>query len=91
MLSLSIAVVGWGVARIVRFNLLGYFLLATLLSLSGSVLELVRQPNSFFRWNGYFAVAFGIILLAWPLVAWLRYRNAPPPVGEPPLSTQVAQ
>jgi len=91
VLSVSIAVIGWGVARIVRFNLLGYFLLATLLSLSGSAFELVRQPNSFFRWNGYFAVAFGIILLAWPLLAWLRSRNAPPPVGEPPLSTQVVQ
>jgi len=89
VLSVSVGVIGWGVARIVRFNLLGYFLTVALLSLGGSAVELVRQPNAFFKWNGYFALAFGMALLAWPLVTWLRGRNATPPVSEPPLPTGV--
>ena len=89
--SISIAIIGWGIARIVRFNLLGYFLLAALLSLSGGVVGLVRQPNTFFHWNGYFALAFGLVLLGWPLLAWMRARNAPPSMGESPLPNEVVQ
>jgi len=91
VLSLSLGVIGWGVARIARFNLLGYFLATALLSLGGSAVELSRQPNAFFKWNGYFALVFGMALLAWPVVTWLRGRSALPPVSEPPLPAGVVQ
>lgn len=67
-----LGVVWWGVARILRFNLLAYFLIATTIALVGAATSLLRQPNAFLRTNGYAVVAALLALLAWPLVAWLR-------------------
>ena len=63
-------VIWWGARRIVRFNLLGYFLVAMLLSLAPVAADLLRQPNSFFHANGWLLVAAGVALLLWPLVEW---------------------
>ena len=69
---LMLAVIWLGVTRLARFNLMGYFLLLMLLALAESGGELLRQPNPFFRSNGYGVAAFAVLLLAWPLVAWRR-------------------
>lgn len=69
---ITIAVVWWGVEQVVRFNLLGYFLLAVATALTGAAVELLRQPNEFLRANGY-AVIFALAgFVAWPLIAWRR-------------------
>jgi hypothetical protein len=71
LVHLIVIVVFWyGVTRIVRFNVLGYFLLAAMLSLIPSAIELLQQPNSYFHANGYAAVVFAIAILAWPLMRW---------------------
>jgi hypothetical protein len=64
----------WGARRIVRFNLLGYFLVAMLLALVPAAADLLRQPNPFFHANGWLVVAAVVALLLWPLVEWRRGR-----------------
>jgi hypothetical protein len=74
---LMIAVVWLGVTRVVRFNLMGYFLLSAMTVLVPAVVELLQQPNSYFHANGYALVAFAFALLIWPLLEWRR-RGASP-------------
>lgn len=70
---LVVAVVVWfGVSRVVRFNMLGYFLLAATITLVPDVAELLRQPNPYFHANGYAVLACALAILAWPLVLWKR-------------------
>ena len=65
-------VIWFGVAHIARFNVLGYFLLAATTALVPAAIELLEQPNSYLRANGYAVVAFALAILAWPLVRWQR-------------------
>jgi membrane protease YdiL (CAAX protease family) len=62
--------------HIVRFNVLGYFLLAAMTSLLPDAIELLAQPNELFRANGYAAMASAVALLGWPLIFWLRNVTA---------------
>jgi hypothetical protein len=75
---LELAVIWWGAKRVVRLNLLAYFLLAMLLSVSPAIDGLLRQPNMYFRTNGAILIAAAAILLVLPLVlgraAARRYR-----------------
>jgi membrane protease YdiL (CAAX protease family) len=66
----TVLVLWFGVTRLVRFNVLGYFLLAAMLSLVPSTIELLQQPNSQFHANGYAVVAFALVILAWPMMRW---------------------
>jgi membrane protease YdiL (CAAX protease family) len=66
----TVLVLWFGVTRLVRFNVLGYFLLAAMLSLVPSAIELLQQPNSYFHANGYAIVASAIAILVWPLLRW---------------------
>jgi uncharacterized protein YjeT (DUF2065 family) len=67
-----LCVLWWGVAKLVRFNMLGYFLLLATMTAAQSAAELLAQPNSFLRANGAIVCIAGVLLLAWPLVAWRR-------------------
>ena len=69
---LFVAAVWWGVTRVARFNLLGYFLLLMVTALIPQAVELLAQPNAYFHAQGYAVIAIGAALLAWPLVAWQR-------------------
>jgi hypothetical protein len=64
------------VKHIVRFNALGYFLLAAMTEFISGAVELLGQTNAYFRANGYAVIAFAIALLAWPLFSWLRDTNS---------------
>jgi len=72
---LFVAAVWWGVTRVARFNLLGYFLLLMVTALIPQAVELLAQPNAYFHAQGYAVIAIGAALLAWPLVAWQRARE----------------
>ncbi|HTC63308.1 MAG TPA: type II CAAX endopeptidase family protein [Candidatus Saccharimonadales bacterium] len=72
----TVLVLWFGVTRLVRFNVLGYFLLAAMLSLVPSAIELLQQPNSQFHANGYAVVAFALAILAWPLMRWRQSTQA---------------
>ena len=67
----TIGVLWIGVTHIIRFNVMGYFLLAAMTVLISGAVELLGQPNASFHANGYAVVAFAVVLLAWPvMLAW---------------------
>jgi membrane protease YdiL (CAAX protease family) len=65
-----LVVVVFGVRWVMRFNILGCFLVVAGTSLLGGATELLGQPDSFYRTNGYVVLAALVLLFAWPLVAW---------------------
>jgi membrane protease YdiL (CAAX protease family) len=74
---LLLVVLVFGVQRIMRFNILGCFLIVAGTSLFGGAAELLAQPDSFYRANGYAVLLMLLLLFAWPLAAW-RMRGAEP-------------
>ncbi len=62
----------WGVARTIRFNLLGLFLIVATGSLLIEGTSLIQQPNSYLHTHGVIVLVALVLLLAWPLVAWLK-------------------
>jgi len=75
---LLLGVLVFGVRHVVRFNLLGCFLIVAGTSLLGGAAELLAQPDSFYRVNGYAVLLGLVVLFAWPLAAWrIRATSAP--------------
>lgn len=68
----TLAINWWAVVRLFRFNMLAYFLLAVVTGLTSAITTYLRQPNAFFRLNGWVAAAALAAFLLWPLLAWLR-------------------
>ena len=68
--ALILGVVVFGFRRVVRFNLLGCFLVVASVALLGGAVEMVSQGNGFYRSQGHLVLAALVLLLAWPLVAW---------------------
>lgn len=65
-----LAVLAFGVQRVMRFNLLGCFLIVAGTSLLAGAAELLAQPDSFYRANGYAILLAVAVLFVWPLAAW---------------------
>jgi uncharacterized membrane protein YqjE len=66
-----------GMRRVVRFNLLGLFLVTLCTASLNGVAALTAQPDGFYRTNGYGILLAVVLVLAWPLVTWrLRDRAA---------------
>jgi membrane protease YdiL (CAAX protease family) len=74
-----LGVIVLGVRYIMRFNLLGCFLLLMLSAVIDAASKLLGQHGAFYRRNGLATLAALVVLLLWPLVAWLF--PAPPPRG----------
>ena len=68
--AILLGVLMFGVRRVMRFNVLGCLLVAACISLLGAAAQLLGQPNSFYRANGYAVVMMIGLLLAWPFAAW---------------------
>jgi hypothetical protein len=60
------------VRYLVRFNVLGYFLIVAALFLLGGAGEMLGHPDYFYKANGYGVLAALVVLFGWPLVAWRR-------------------
>jgi membrane protease YdiL (CAAX protease family) len=71
-----LAVVVFGIQQLVRFNMLGLFLVAACTALLGSAVQFLGQPDAFYRYNGYLLLLAIVVLLAWPLMTWWLGRNA---------------
>jgi len=71
-----LGLVVFGIARVARFNILGWFLVLAVTSLLGGAIELLSQPNPFYRMQGYGVILLLVILLAWPLVSWMSGKTA---------------
>jgi membrane protease YdiL (CAAX protease family) len=68
--AIFLAAIVLGIRRVVRFNLLGLFLVAACTMLLAGVSELLGQPDAFYRNNGYLLLFALVMILAWPLVTW---------------------
>jgi hypothetical protein len=73
-----LSVLVFGVERLMRFNLLGCFLVVASTSLVSGAAELLGQPDSFYRANGYAVLLALGLLFAWPLAAWRLRATASP-------------
>jgi hypothetical protein len=71
-----LSVVVLGVRWVMRFNILGCFLVVAGTSLFGGAAGLLSQPDSFYRANGYAVLAMLVLLFAWPLTAWRMHGSA---------------
>jgi membrane protease YdiL (CAAX protease family) len=78
MRLIFLGVLAAGVRWVMRFNILGGFLTAACAALLGGALELLAQPNHFYRANGIALVAGLAGLLGWPFMAW-RLKTASRP------------
>ena len=74
---LVVAALWYGVAHIARFNVLGYFLLASMMTIVPSGIDLLEQPNPSLHANGYAVLAIAIVILSWPLMRWQRGAALP--------------
>jgi membrane protease YdiL (CAAX protease family) len=74
--AILLAVLVVGVTRVVRFNLLGYFLIAAGTTVVAGASKLISQPDAFYQVNGYAILLMLIVLLAWPLLAWRTRSTA---------------
>jgi hypothetical protein len=66
----GLALIWWGSRRIAGLNLLGYLVAAMVVLMVSSSVDLLSQPNSFFRGNGWTVAGVTVALLLWPLSAW---------------------
>jgi membrane protease YdiL (CAAX protease family) len=73
--AIMLGVVVLGIRGVVRFNLLGLFLVITCTALLRGAAELISQPDAFYRTNGYGILLTMVALLGWPLVNW-RLRGS---------------
>jgi hypothetical protein len=65
-----LSIVALGVRYILGFNILGCFLVVAATSLLGGASELLSQPDSFYRADGYGVLVALALLFAWPFLAW---------------------
>ena len=80
--AVMLGAIAVGISRIVRFNLLGLFLIVVCTSLIAGAAELIPQPNAYYKANGYGILAVLILFLAWPLVSWGPPGRAGPTLPE---------
>jgi hypothetical protein len=74
-----LGVIVLGVRYVMRFNLLGCFLVLMFTAVIDAQSKLLAQHGAFYRRNALATLAALVVLLLWPLVAWLF--PAPPPRG----------
>lgn len=65
-----LGVLVFGVRCLMRFNLLGCFLVVAGTSFVTGAAELLAQPDTFYRTNGYAVLLMLALLFALPLAAW---------------------
>jgi hypothetical protein len=68
--AILLAVIVFGVRRILRFNVLGTILVVACMTMVGTAAQLLGQADGFYRLNGYVVVGGILAALAYPLVRW---------------------
>lgn len=69
---LKLYIIWWLIVKVIRHNLLGFFLSVAALSLLDDGISLVAQPNIYLRNNGVIVLGVLALVLLWPLSMWLR-------------------
>lgn len=73
--AILLAAIVFAVRQLIRFNVLGYLLIAACVSLLGAATQLLGQTDAFYHTNGYATLLLMVLLLAWPLSVW-RMRES---------------
>ncbi len=68
--AILLAVIVFGVSRVIRFNVLGCLLIVVCLTFLSAAVQLLSQPDAYFHTNGYAVILAMLVLLAWPLSVW---------------------
>ena len=74
--AILLAIIVLAVLRITRFNVLGCLLVAACMVLGESAVQLIGQPDPFYRANGYAAAVLMLVVLGWPLARWRMRESA---------------
>jgi hypothetical protein len=82
-----LSVLAFGVRYVMRFNILGCFLVLATTALTMDAAELLGQPDRFYRLNGYAVISGLVVLLAWTLLAWLGGPATNGTDRQPPAAT----
>lgn len=80
--AVTLAFVVYGIRTVARLNVLGCFLVVVAISMLSGALELVTQPDQFYKLQGYAVLGALGVLLVWPLAAW-RTSASPKPSAQP--------
>jgi len=83
-----LGVLVFGVRYLMRFNLLGCFLVVAGTSLVTGAAEMLAQPDAFYRDNGYAVLLILALLFAWPLAGW-RFGSMNLAAPNPPSGTNL--
>ena len=70
--AILLGVLVFAAVRIVRFNVLGWFLAVATATLGGSAVEMISQPNHYYHVQGVIMLVVLAILLFWPILMWNR-------------------
>jgi hypothetical protein len=76
--AVFLALMVFGITKVARLNLLGYFLVLAIPALLSGCAEMLGQPDEFYHVQGIECVAALGILLAWPVAAWLMAKETTP-------------
>jgi hypothetical protein len=82
-----LSVLAFGMRYVMRFNILGCFLVLATTALTMDAAELLGQPDRFYRLNGYAVISGLVVLLAWTLLAWLGGPATNGTDRQPPAAT----
>jgi hypothetical protein len=71
-----LGVIVWGVRYVMRFNVLGCFLVVALSALTSAGAVLAQQPDRFYRIHGYAVIVVLLLLLVWTFLKWGPHRGS---------------
>jgi len=74
--AIFLGIVVFGVTRVARLNLMGYFLVLAISALMLGTIELASQTNHFYRHQGILCGVALVVLLMWPLTSWLSAKES---------------
>jgi hypothetical protein len=84
--ALQLGAAWFFVARMVRFNMLGCFLLIATTLMTAGAMELLQQPAAYYKVQGVATAAGVLLLLGWALRMGRGASNGQPPAVETTLS-----
>lgn len=73
--AVYLALVAFGIARVARLNLLGYFLVMAIPATLLGVVEMLSQPSRFYHTQGVLCLVMLAALIGWPVISWLTAKD----------------